>query len=1145
MAAPFLLPFAQISYQMGAGFVNSFFSPPVFDIMRKNRERGEPAMLNLLYARAGRDIRGELLARMARSEARRRLLIVPEQYSHEAERAMCAAITGRASMDCEVLSFTRLAGRLTDAAGGGAAPMLDAGGRMLLMYAALRKVSDALCTYRAASRKPAFLTGLLATVDECRSYRVSPEALISAGEELGGRQGDKIRDLGLIYAAYQALESEGAADPRGRLDRLAVQLQDTRWGAGMAFYVYGFTDFTPQEEQVLSALMSQGDLTVALVCGGIDPAGIFQPAQRAAWRLIALAGKNAAPVQEEALERELPRRPSLAFLERHLFGADPETPWAGDCAVTRIAAVTPRQEAEWCAAEILRLLREENYRCRDIAVCARRLDGYGELIDSVFARYGVPVFRSAMEDVLEKPVLALVTSALAAAAEDYPYEELFRYLKTGLTGVTDEERDLLENYALTWNLKGSAWTRKKPWDMHPEGYGREFSDEDTALVERLDALRRRVIAPLEALRRGKDKTGRGRALALYQLLEGIGLPARLAQRADSLDGRGERTAAAQYRQLWDILVGGLEQCALLLEDTGLELDEFSRLFSLVLSQYDVGAIPVSLDAVTVGDAPRMAHKEVKALFLLGADSNAIPDCAPSPGMFDNRDRDVLSAMDLELAPKQEDRLRREMTIAYETCARPSDRLYVSYAAGGGDSQKTPCFLWERLGLLFPDSPVADGASPLARLSAPDAALELAGGDPAVANILRQAPGLAPRVERIQDAANWRRGRLSRLAVDELFGPVVPMSATRLDLYNSCHFSHFLRFGLDAKPRQKASFRPSDYGTFVHDVLENTLRQAKEGSIALSDADEVRRMSQEAADRYEREALSGLEDEPARFRCLFQRMKQAALDAAQSVCAELSVSDFTPAAFELGFGRGRDKALPPVEVENGVRLRLSGFVDRVDEWLHNGKRYLRVVDYKTGKKSFDFADLEDGRGLQMLLYLFALSREGERVFGPGEIVPAGVLYVPARTPLVDGERGMTDEDVQKARDRLLRRQGLVLDDGDVLFAMERTDGEGRRFLPVSRGRGGTDYLVSPGQMDALDKYITDALCAAAGELAAGNIDADPYWHSADKNPCRWCDYKAACHFEEDFGDAKRYRRAVKAAEFWQWIKDREEGGGHGH
>ena len=378
-------------------------------------------------------------------------------------------------------------------------------------------------------------------------------------------------------------------------------------------------------------------------------------------------------------------------------------------------------------------------------------------------------------------------------------------------------------------------------------------------------------------------------------------------------------------------------------------------------------------------------------------------------------------------------------------------------------------------------------------------------------------------------------------MDALFGAVAPMSASRLDLMNSCHFSYFLRFGLGARPRQRARFQATDYGTFVHAVLEDTLRALKEEGAALDDGGAVERLAREAAERYEREVLSGLEEEPARFRCLFRRMKEAALAVTGSVCAELAASDFAPAAFELGFGPGKD--LSPVEVENGVRLRLTGYVDRVDQWLHGGKRYLRVVDYKTGKKSFDFADVEDGRGLQMLLYLFALCREGERVLGSGEMIPAGVLYVPARTPLVDGERGMTDREVAQARDRLLRRQGLVLDDPDVLCAMERAGGD-YRFLPVSRGRGGADSLVSQAQMDALDRFVTQALAAAAGELAAGNIDADPYWHGADKNPCRWCDYRAACHFEEGCGDARRFRRGVSAKEFWKWMELRKEDG-HGH
>ena len=122
-------------------------------------------MLTILFHRAGQDVRGELLERMGRSGAARRLLLVPEQYSHDTERALCAVLGNAGASRCEVLSFTRLWARVADVAGGGAAPALDAGGRVLLLYRAMRQVEQMLTSYKAASRKPAFLTGLLASID--------------------------------------------------------------------------------------------------------------------------------------------------------------------------------------------------------------------------------------------------------------------------------------------------------------------------------------------------------------------------------------------------------------------------------------------------------------------------------------------------------------------------------------------------------------------------------------------------------------------------------------------------------------------------------------------------------------------------------------------------------------------------------------------------------------------------------------------------------------------------------------------------------------------------------------------------------------------------------------------------------------------
>ena len=1102
-------------------------------------------MLTLLCARAGQEMQQELLERMGRSKAPARLLLVPEQYSHEVERALCRVLGSAGTRPCQVLSFTRLCARVADTAGGGAAPMLDAGGRMLLLYRALRQAEGLLSGYRACARKPAFLGQLMATIDECRSYGVTPETLTEVGETMDGPQGERLRDIGLVYGLYEAMTLQSRADPSTRLDRLAADLERTGWAAGKEVWIWGFTDFTHQELEVVRALLPQAPVTVALTLDEGDESEIFDPARRTARALERLARDSGAEVRRERLLRPARREESLIFLEENLF-ASGETAWEGHCAVVRAAADDPRQEVQWAAGEILRLVQEEGLRFRDIALCARSIAPYEDLIDSAFSRCAIPFFLSSPADVLQKPVVSLVTAALGAVSSGYPYEEMFRYLKTGLAGVETPERDALENYVLTWDIKGGQWTRERPWDMHPDGYGRTFTDEECAQVDALDALRRRIIAPLEALRIAPDHTGKGWALAVYRLLEDIGLPGRLAARADALEQRGDRQAAEEYRQLWSIVVGALEQCAGYLGDTELEAGEFARLMELALGQYTVGTIPAALDRVTAADAPRLAGREVKVLFLLGADSQSIPGDAQSPGLFSDLDRETLAGRQMSLAPTQAEKLQREMTIVYETCALPRQRLYVSYsAAGSAGEERVPSFLYQRLGLLFPDGEACRARDDCG-LFAPQPALERAPHSAAVAGALAQLPEYAPRAARVLEAGTRRRGSLSPDAVRALYGGSIPMSATRMDLFHACHFSYFMKYGLGAKPRQQAKFSPADYGTFIHAVLEEVLREGSAlpgGAAELARDGALRtRLTAQAANRYEQETLSGLEGESARVRYTFARMKDTAQLITESAADELAAGSFAPTYFELGFGR--NEALPPIEVERGMRLRLTGFVDRVDSWVQDGKRYLRVVDYKTGKKAMEYSDLADGRGLQMLLYLFTLQREGQRLFGPEELVSAGVLYMPARSGVVSGERDMTDEQVRAARQSLLRRRGLLLDDEQVLRAMEDTGGGSYRYLPIAAsGALRREYLASREQLERLEKYLERVLGETAEEFVRGDIDADPYWHTPEKNACRYCDYAAACHFEEGCGDVRRRRRAITAAEFWEQL---EKGGdGHGH
>lgn len=1107
-------------------------------------------MLKLLLSRKQNQLTDAMLDRAVElSREGQVLILVPEQYSHDTERKLCQlggdGISGRA----EVLTFSRLAQRVFQELGGSARPVLDKGGRLLLMHLALKRLGNQLRVYRRSGDQAGFLTSLITTSDECKSYCITPELLVQAGEETGGTAGVRLGELGLIFSAYDALVAQRAEDPRDRLSRLADTLRGSGYFNGKHVLLDCFTDLTPQEKNILAVIMRQAaSVTVCLRCDSLSASGdgLFVPTRHTALGLIALAQESGVGMEYRVLE-QCREADELAFVEQGLFSEQTEA-WPEPAQQVCVCkAKTPYSEVEAVAEEILHLVRDKGYRFRDITVATRSLEDCQDRMEAVFGRYGIPIFLSRKDDILQKPVLTLITSALDTVSRGYEPEDLFRYLKTGLVGVAREDCDALENYALVWDIRGSRWTTEKEWSWHPAGYGQDWTDSDREALASLNALRLSVVAPLERLRHSKAQTGRDWAMAVFDFLEDIGLVDCLQRRAEELLRADRVQQAEEYRQVWQVLIKALEQCAQLLEEDKLALGEFCDLFRLVLSQYQVGSIPVSLDRVTCSDMARISHGSNKVLFLLDCDDEHLPQVHNETGLLTEEDRKLLSDLGAQTAMNADQRLDREMLLVYECCTYPADRLYVTYPIHGLDgSEKRPAFLIHRLEELFPRGTMdyVNNKMPSSILPALDhAAME---GDLAALEGLASIPG-GETAERAIAAMHERREDLSAQAVAELYRGKVRLSASKMDKVKSCHYSYFLQYGIKAKARKTAGLDAPEAGTFVHFVLEQVLTRAKElGGVDRLSAEDVTTLAKEATQEYITATMGGMEDKTPRFRYLFRRLAKSAEQVVWQMVEELKASDFEPVAFELGFGDGKD--LPPVRLKvDGIEVSVSGFVDRVDGWTHDGKLYLRVLDYKTGKKAFDLTDVWHGLNLQMLLYLFTLEEKGL----PGddrEIVPAGVLYIPAREEQLSGARTMDEDQRRKALDKKLRRSGLILNDPNVIDAMEHIPlGSDARFLPVrvSKRTGAIsgDALASAAQLGKLRKHIHRVLRDIAREVGGGCIQADPWFRDDMRTACRWCDYAGACHFEEGrCGERSRYLYPVKGTDFWEQVDEDEWEGG---
>ena len=734
---------------------------------------------------------------------------------------------------------------------------------------------------------------------------------------------------------------------------------------------------------------------------------------------------------------------------------------------------------------------------------------------------------------------------MAAAYETvwggWDVDDVTDYMRTGLVGLDGDDCDELGSYIFKWQLRGSAWLRKGDWRQHPQGYGMEYDEESLQRLQRINALRRRLAGPLLSFgeRAEAAETAAEQAQALAGLFKELRLPETLEARARLLREAGREEQAEEYRQLWTLTVSALEQCAAILGDTAMGAEDFGRLFTLVLSKNDIGTIPVSLDSVSAGDFDRNRRRHIKHLIVLGACDQRLPMAQDDRGVFSQEERRRLLERELDLGGGGDGELWREFSLIYNTLTLPSESLTLCCPTAGSDGEEQrPSFVFNRAAAIFGVAPAMAELGEL-RTAAPAPALSLAamdlrrgGSGAALEHFRRVQP---ERCAALEKATRMDRGRLSPLAVEQLYGKRLRLSASRIDKFASCRFAYFCQYGLRAKPYEPAGFTPPEIGSFMHYVLEKTARavSARGGFKAVEDG-ELQDICQGFVQQYVSEELNDFQEKSSRFVYLFRRLCRDVSRIVADMAAELRRSDFVPLDFELDFSKAEE--LPPVELGGGEgALTLTGVADRVDGWVHGDKLYLRVVDYKTGKKQFSLSDVWYGMGLQMLLYLFALEAGGSGRYGR-EIVPAGVMYVPARDAVISMDSAPGEGEPESRRAEQLRRSGLVLDDAALLEAWEK--GEDKRYIPVKyrSGKPTAGALADMEKLGLMRRHIDKSLTGMARQLRRGSIAADPFYRSQQENACLNCDYLDACHFTHgQNGEKNRYMPRLSPERVWELIE----------
>ena len=1065
------------------------------------------------------------------------MLIVPKQFTFASDKSILGLLGPKDACEVEVLSFSRLASLVLQNYGGITSPIAKEGARNILMSLAVSSLADKLTVFARHKNEISLVTKMLDTLDEMKKEGISVSELEKAAAAIEDKVlKEKTRETALILRAYEAVVAQNYFDDADLLSFVAETLKGKDFFLGKTVVFDGFAYFTkPEIDIIIAALKTAKEVYVSLCSDSIDKydeLSAFALCNQTARKLRLASGNNGVSLGKVIVcEREKEKySPELYHFEKELY-KPVSTAYDGACKnITLSYAANIVSECDLVARKIKKLLRREEFRCRDIAVCFRNGEGYDIHLRQALKKYGVPLFEDKRQKVENQPLISYISSLLLIASKGISSDYVFRLLKTGLSDLSDEEIAEIENYCFLWDMNGKKWLSQ--WTENPDGLGEKMTDERKATLERYNALREQIIAPInDFVQKLEGKSGKEAVRLIYNYLRENRTDENLKSYAVGLEEQGLIELALEQEQVWDILMEALDEIATVLDSSVISAERLSELFALVLSTKSLGKLPDGFDEVLICTADRMLTNNSPVVFVMGLNAGVFPATLSENGLFSQREKDSLKSAGVEIGEDIQSRVSRERFLLYNALSAATKQLHLSYSVSGAGGERLGKSEGAEYALqIFSNLKIySDDRTPsLELIESESVAFEMMSKNwhenTAFENTLKKYfasdERFSSRISAIKRATDNENFSFEDSSVSrKLFGENLRFSASKLEDYGKCPFLFFCRYGLNAKPRMKARLDASQSGTVIHHVLEILLGKYK-GKEFLSLSDERLRMEiAEILREYMDENMGSDESKTERFSYLYYRTGKILEFIMMRLKAEFEESDFAPCDFELRIGKGEDVEPMVYKLEKGT-AHLYGFIDRVDCLDLDDKRYIRIVDYKSGEKKFRLSDVLCGMNMQMLLYLVSIWRNGKGFYE--NITPSGVLYFPARLSPFSSERGLSEEEKVSNRLSTAQMSGMLVDDGEVIPHMEKQL-QGR-FIPAkldNRTKKLKGDFISLKHLEALAERMDKIICDMGNNLHKGIVPAMPALGSSYMDVCSWCDYGDICMKENP-----AYRYVIK-------------------
>lgn len=1099
-------------------------------------------------------------------------LIVPEQFTMQTQKDIVTRHPNHGTMNIDIVSFARLAYRIFEELAVEQLSVLDDMGKSMV----LRKVAAAqkrqLVLFGGQLSKPGFVGQLKSMLSEFYQYGITPEALREMAPSARSpllRQ--KLEDLALVEQSFQEYIEGHYITTEQVLDVLCRLIPESGLIRNSVIALDGYTGFTPVQYRLTELFLvyaKQVYVTVtadeaAGIYGKMGIQNLFYMSRQMAVRLSEIAEKNQVKklpdiMLGEQKNRRFARRPELAWLEQNLFRYGTDSAYTGEAtdSIVFFQASNPSGEVSHIVHEIQRLVQEGKARYREIAVITGDLPGYGKEITHQFTQNQIPHFMDDKKNVLDNCLVELIRASLEAVRQDFSYESVMRYLRTGLVSQERTMVDRLENYILAMGIRGGKRFRET-WERTYRGAG------DLNVTE-VNAFKDRVLAPLFAMQerfRQADLTIAGMTEAVLTLLADCRAEEQLESYQEYFTKIGEHRLAKEYGQVYGLVTELLKRLSDLLGEERVSRKEYLEILDAGFAELKVGVIPAVADRVVVGDITRTRLAHIRVLFFAGVNDGIVPARKERGSLLSDRDRDFLGEHHLELAPTAREESFQQRFYLYLMMTKPSKQLILSWCRTGADGKsRRPSFLIGELRAMFPNAALTDQetqadpeiysvAEAKQRLSAKlgqyrDGQLQ----DEENAQFLELYRWFASSkdnqeiLRRFMDAAFfvYEQQGISHAVAKALYGEILSGSVTRLEQYAACAYSHFLRYGLELLERKRFELASSDIGTLFHESIDLCFRRVKEKQY------DWHTMTNETRDMLVEECVAAVTENygntilgsSARNRYLAQRVEQITKRTVWALQQQIKKGDFIPAGFEVSFSAADNLSAMKIALSESEALHLRGRIDRMDVCEDGGKVYVKIIDYKSGSTSFDLLALYYGLQLQLVVYMDAVTEMAQHHYPDKEVVPAGILYYNIADPLAEKKGQPDPEKIDAEILKKLRMNGLVNSELKVVRHLDRTIEKESDVIPVVLKDGevqaGRSSVANRERFARLSQFVHRKLKEAGQEILDGEIGVAPY-KNGQRTACDYCPYHAVCGFDRKTSGYEFNRwKNRKTEEIWEEI-----------